>query len=183
MTPPCCGAWPSSEVALGLKCPDRVPVAPHHAPSLLVMPAFVPCWDKFLQEPQPSSTRVHPALSFCGSLCVTASTGMPTLRAHPRASPPSKVVRLGPVHALDALAHTRTSPSMHAHAHAPHGLASGRPEPELTAGLYLLFVQTRAHTRDLPRRLLMVYIRIKVQVDLQADKSLVVVKGPFFPQE
>jgi hypothetical protein len=30
--------------------------------------------------------------------------------------------------------------------------------------------------------LLMVYIRIKVQVDLQADKSSVVVKGPFFPQ-
>jgi hypothetical protein len=30
--------------------------------------------------------------------------------------------------------------------------------------------------------LLMVYIRIKLQVDLQADKSSVVVKGPFFPQ-
>jgi hypothetical protein len=30
--------------------------------------------------------------------------------------------------------------------------------------------------------LLTVYIRIKVQVDLQADKSSVVVKGPFFPQ-
>jgi hypothetical protein len=30
--------------------------------------------------------------------------------------------------------------------------------------------------------LLMVYIRVKVQVDLQADKSPVVVKGPFFPQ-
>jgi hypothetical protein len=29
--------------------------------------------------------------------------------------------------------------------------------------------------------LLMVYIRIKLQVDLQADKSSVVVKGPFFP--
>jgi hypothetical protein len=28
----------------------------------------------------------------------------------------------------------------------------------------------------------MVYNRIKVQVDLQADKSPVVVKGPFFPQ-
>jgi predicted component of type VI protein secretion system len=28
----------------------------------------------------------------------------------------------------------------------------------------------------------MVYIRIKVQVDLQVDKSSVVVKGPFFPQ-
>jgi hypothetical protein len=27
-----------------------------------------------------------------------------------------------------------------------------------------------------------VYIRIKVQLDLQADKSSVVVKGPFFPQ-
>jgi hypothetical protein len=27
-----------------------------------------------------------------------------------------------------------------------------------------------------------VYIRIKLQVDLQADKSSVVVKGPFFPQ-
>jgi hypothetical protein len=32
------------------------------------------------------------------------------------------------------------------------------------------------------RGLLMVHIRIKVQVDLQADKSYVVVKGPFFPQ-
>jgi hypothetical protein len=30
--------------------------------------------------------------------------------------------------------------------------------------------------------MLTVYIRIKVQVDLQADKSSVVVKGPFFPQ-
>jgi hypothetical protein len=28
----------------------------------------------------------------------------------------------------------------------------------------------------------MVYIRIKLQVDLQADKSSVVVKGSFFPQ-
>jgi hypothetical protein len=28
----------------------------------------------------------------------------------------------------------------------------------------------------------MVYNRIKLQVDLQADKSPVVVKGPFFPQ-
>jgi hypothetical protein len=26
------------------------------------------------------------------------------------------------------------------------------------------------------------YIRIKVQLDLQADKSSVVIKGPFFPQ-
>jgi hypothetical protein len=31
------------------------------------------------------------------------------------------------------------------------------------------------------RGLLTVYIRIKVQVDLQADKSPIVVKGPFFP--
>jgi hypothetical protein len=30
--------------------------------------------------------------------------------------------------------------------------------------------------------LLTVYIRVKVQVDLQADKSPVVVKGPFFPR-
>jgi hypothetical protein len=30
--------------------------------------------------------------------------------------------------------------------------------------------------------LLTVYIHIKLQVDLQADKSPVVVKGPFFPQ-
>jgi hypothetical protein len=30
--------------------------------------------------------------------------------------------------------------------------------------------------------LLTVYIHIKLQVDLQADKSSVVVKGPFFPQ-
>jgi hypothetical protein len=28
----------------------------------------------------------------------------------------------------------------------------------------------------------MVYIRIKLQLDLQADTSSVVVKGPFFPQ-
>jgi hypothetical protein len=32
------------------------------------------------------------------------------------------------------------------------------------------------------RGLLTVYIRIKLQMDLQADKSSVVVKGPFFPQ-
>jgi hypothetical protein len=31
------------------------------------------------------------------------------------------------------------------------------------------------------RGLLTVYIRIKVHMDLQADKSPVVVKGPFFP--
>jgi hypothetical protein len=31
------------------------------------------------------------------------------------------------------------------------------------------------------RGLLTVYIRIKVQVDLQADKSSIVVKGPLFP--
>jgi hypothetical protein len=31
-------------------------------------------------------------------------------------------------------------------------------------------------------QVLMVYIRVKVQVDLQADKSPVVVKGPFFPR-
>jgi hypothetical protein len=29
--------------------------------------------------------------------------------------------------------------------------------------------------------MLTVYIRVKVQVDLQADKSPVIVKGPFFP--
>jgi hypothetical protein len=33
-----------------------------------------------------------------------------------------------------------------------------------------------------PSGLLTVYIRIKVPVDLQADKSPVVVKGPFFPR-
>jgi hypothetical protein len=32
------------------------------------------------------------------------------------------------------------------------------------------------------RGLLMVYIRIKVHMDLQADKSPVVVMGPFFPR-
>jgi hypothetical protein len=32
------------------------------------------------------------------------------------------------------------------------------------------------------RGLLMVYIRVKVQADLQVDKSPVVVKGPFFPR-
>jgi hypothetical protein len=30
--------------------------------------------------------------------------------------------------------------------------------------------------------MLMAYIRVKVQVDLQVDKSPVVVKGPFFPR-
>jgi hypothetical protein len=30
--------------------------------------------------------------------------------------------------------------------------------------------------------LLTVYIRIQLQLDLQADKSPIVVKGPFFPQ-
>jgi hypothetical protein len=33
-----------------------------------------------------------------------------------------------------------------------------------------------------PAALLTVYIRIKLQLDLQEDKSYVVVKGPFFPQ-
>jgi hypothetical protein len=32
------------------------------------------------------------------------------------------------------------------------------------------------------RGLLTVYIRIKVHMDLQADKSPIVVKGPFFPR-
>jgi hypothetical protein len=32
------------------------------------------------------------------------------------------------------------------------------------------------------RGFLTVYIRVKVQLDLQVDKSSVVVKGPFFPQ-
>jgi preprotein translocase subunit SecF len=41
-----------------------------------------------------------------------------------------------------------------------------------------LFPGNGAKKRDL----LTVYIRIKVHVDLQADKSSVVVKGPFFPQ-
>jgi hypothetical protein len=35
---------------------------------------------------------------------------------------------------------------------------------------------------DLYGRLLTVYIRIKLRVDFQVDKSSVVVKGPFFPQ-
>jgi hypothetical protein len=34
----------------------------------------------------------------------------------------------------------------------------------------------------LSETMLTAYIRIKVQVDLQADKSPVVVKGPFFPR-
>jgi hypothetical protein len=39
------------------------------------------------------------------------------------------------------------------------------------------------HGNDARKRgLLMVYIRVKVQVDLEADKSPVVVKGPFFPR-
>jgi hypothetical protein len=32
------------------------------------------------------------------------------------------------------------------------------------------------------RGLLTVYMRIKFRLDLQADKSFVAVKGPFFPQ-
>jgi hypothetical protein len=31
-------------------------------------------------------------------------------------------------------------------------------------------------------RMLTVYIRIKLQVDVEADKSSIVVKGPFFPR-
>jgi hypothetical protein len=41
------------------------------------------------------------------------------------------------------------------------------------ANISLLFLELCEYT------LLTVYIRIKVQVDLQADKSSVVVKGPF----
>jgi hypothetical protein len=40
---------------------------------------------------------------------------------------------------------------------------------------YWLFLQ------PLRKQLLTVYIRVKLQVDLQADKSYIVVKGPFFP--
>jgi hypothetical protein len=40
-----------------------------------------------------------------------------------------------------------------------------------------------AQRRDVnPGLLLTVYIRIKVRLDLQADKSTIVAKGPFFPQ-
>jgi hypothetical protein len=47
-----------------------------------------------------------------------------------------------------------------------------------------LLVELASRLREFvePSLLLMVYIRVKVQVDLQADKSPVVVKGPFFPQ-
>jgi hypothetical protein len=41
---------------------------------------------------------------------------------------------------------------------------------------------TLSRTAASPAPLLMVYIRIKLQLDLQADKSSVIVKGPFFPQ-
>jgi hypothetical protein len=41
---------------------------------------------------------------------------------------------------------------------------------------------TRVKGESPPRRLLTVYNRIKLQVDLQADKYPVVVKGPFFPR-
>jgi hypothetical protein len=46
------------------------------------------------------------------------------------------------------------------------------------SNLHQLFLGNSARKRGL----LMVYIRIKLQLDLQADKSSVVVKGPFFPQ-
>jgi hypothetical protein len=43
--------------------------------------------------------------------------------------------------------------------------------------------QIKIRPCDIPKTaLLTVYIRIKVHMDLQADKSPVVVKGPFFPQ-
>jgi hypothetical protein len=44
--------------------------------------------------------------------------------------------------------------------------------------LYHLFPGNGARKRGL----LTVYNRIKLQVDLQADKSPVIVKGPFFPR-
>jgi hypothetical protein len=42
--------------------------------------------------------------------------------------------------------------------------------------------QQLCHFNDEKCKVLTVYNRIKVQVDLQADKSPVVVKGPFFPR-
>jgi hypothetical protein len=38
-----------------------------------------------------------------------------------------------------------------------------------------------AHAREADREMLTVDCRIKVRLDLQEDKSSVVVKGPFFP--
>jgi hypothetical protein len=49
--------------------------------------------------------------------------------------------------------------------------------PPLTAG-----VEWRVPDDESVPRLLTVYIRIKLHVDLQADKSFVIVKGSFFPQ-
>jgi hypothetical protein len=45
------------------------------------------------------------------------------------------------------------------------------PDPRITANALPLL-----------GRVLTVYIRIKLQLDLQADKSLIIVKGPFSPQ-
>jgi hypothetical protein len=39
-----------------------------------------------------------------------------------------------------------------------------------------------ATTLKAEHRVLTMYIRIKVHMDLQADKSPIVVKGPFFPR-
>jgi hypothetical protein len=80
----------------------------------------------------------------------------------------------------------RRMPSQGAHRRRPRSravvVAAPAPPPRATSAM--------AHrSRDLggarappPRRLLTVYIRIKVQLYLQADKSSIVVKGPFSPQ-
>jgi hypothetical protein len=119
----------------------------------------------FLQVSQPSSTRAQPAVLLCVYPCTVTSVGMPAMRVHPRALPPSRAARFGPVRTLGARARTHPSPHAHAHvhAHAPRSLASGRPRPELAAGLFPWSVQARTHALEThlagasypqPRRLL-----------------------------
>jgi hypothetical protein len=48
---------------------------------------------------------------------------------------------------------------------------------------YVVVVDGEAPRKEIEAwQLLTVYIRIQLRLDLQADKSSVVVKGPFFPQ-
>jgi hypothetical protein len=61
------------------------------------------------------------------------------------------------------------------------GLALPGPR-SLEGRVVLLELGAGSDDLDLPRRLLMVNSCIKVCLDLQVDKSPVVVKGPFFPR-
>jgi hypothetical protein len=59
-----------------------------------------------------------------------------------------------------------------------HGVTPAIPHSTRTAPVWLGSGGLVEQRRDL----LAVYNRIKLQVDLQADKSPMVVKGPFFPR-